>query len=143
MKSGEPIPITVLEMTRFLFTLDDATTTVLEALHHSEGGETFLPRIRSFRIQDIMQVLAEYYNVELKIENVGKRPGEKVHEDLMSPLELENTFVIGDLLVILPEVTRRRYSYRQKYEGARMNSEWHVDKDPQRILDLLKRGMNL
>jgi FlaA1/EpsC-like NDP-sugar epimerase len=144
IKKGDSVPVTVLHMTRFLFTLDEAAMTVLKALKYSEGGEIFLPRIKSFKIEDVMQTLADYYGASLKVENVGKRAGEKIHEDLMNPIELERTYALDtDVLVVVPELSRRAYTYKQTYEGPRMNSELFVEGNHERILELLKRGMVL
>jgi UDP-N-acetylglucosamine 4,6-dehydratase len=143
IKNGEKIPITLMDMTRFLLTLDDAAKTVLKALEHTEGGEIFVPRIRSFKISDIMEVLAEHYHVDLRTENMGKRAGEKLHEDLINVLEAERAFVIEDLLIILPEITRRSYSYKEKYEGGPLNSGSSLETDRTKILSLLQRGIRL
>jgi FlaA1/EpsC-like NDP-sugar epimerase len=143
IREGERIPVTLFEMTRFLFTLDDAANTVLKALRLSEGGEIFVPQISSYEIRDILEVLAEHYEAELRTENLGKRAGEKIHEDMMNPLELERAYAKNGLLVILPELSRRNYTYKERYEGPILNSKLHVEKDRAKILNLLKRCMGI
>ncbi len=143
IRKGEKIPVTLFEMTRFLFTLDDAANTVLGALRLSEGGEIFVPRISSYEIRDVLEVLAEYLHVELRTENLGKRAGEKVHEDMMNSSELERAYLKDGLIVITPEATRRKYAYDKPYGGPILNSKLHVERDHAKILGLLKSGMGI
>jgi UDP-N-acetylglucosamine 4,6-dehydratase len=77
------IKITDPEMTRFWITLDQATDLVLYVIRHGRGGEIFIPKIPSIKITDLAQAIAP----EAKIEIVGIRPGEKLHEVLISPDE--------------------------------------------------------
>lgn len=143
IRKGEKVPVTLLDMTRFLFTLRDAANTVLKALRLSEGGEVFIPRISSFEIRDILEVLAEYYHAQVRTENLGKRAGEKIHEDMMNPLELERAYAKDGLVVIIPEASRRTYSYKDKYDGSILNSKLHIERDHAKILNLLKSGMGI
>ncbi|MCK4349084.1 MAG: SDR family NAD(P)-dependent oxidoreductase [Thermoplasmatales archaeon] len=143
IKDGEKIPITVGEMTRFLFTLDDAANVVIGAQNYSQGGEIFIPKIKSYKVYDIMNVLAKYYNIKLETEEIGKRPGEKFHEDLIMPIELDRTYDINDLLVVIPELSRREYTYKKKYDGPAMNSEFFVEHNHDKILKIIKQGIRL
>jgi UDP-N-acetylglucosamine 4,6-dehydratase (inverting) len=90
------LPITDTRMTRFNITLQEGVSMVLHALRHMWGGEIFVPRIPSYRILDLAKAIAP----ESEHKIVGIRPGEKLHEemitatDAMSTLEFENYFVI-------------------------------------------------
>jgi UDP-N-acetylglucosamine 4,6-dehydratase (inverting) len=90
------LPITDARMTRFNITLEEGVAMVLYALTHMWGGEIFVPRIPSYRILDLAEAMAP----ECEHKIVGIRPGEKLHEemitatDAMSTLELEKHFVI-------------------------------------------------
>jgi len=90
------LPITDARMTRFNITLEEGVAMVLYALTHMWGGEIFVPRIPSYRILDLAEAMAP----ECEHKVVGIRPGEKLHEemitatDAMSTLELEKHFVI-------------------------------------------------
>jgi len=90
------LPITDARMTRFNITLEEGVSTVLYALVHMWGGEIFVPRIPSYRILDLAEAIAP----GCKHKIVGIRPGEKLHEemitetDAMSTLEFEKHFVI-------------------------------------------------
>ena len=78
---GLPIPVTDLRMTRFWITLDQAVKFVDEAFSEMNGGELFIPRIPSMKITDLVAAIAP----NSKIKEIGIRPGEKLHEEMISP----------------------------------------------------------
>jgi len=90
-------PITDKKMTRFWITSEEAIDLVLWALNHSKGGEIFVPKIPSFRIID----LAKAINSKAKLEIVGVRQGEKIHEDLIVKSEASNLYDFGKYYCIL------------------------------------------
>jgi UDP-N-acetylglucosamine 4,6-dehydratase len=92
------VTITDERMTRFWITLEEAVEFVLSCLPLVEGGETFVPKIPSMRITDVAEALAP--GVEREI--TGVRPGEKLHEVLLTEDEARNSFDLGDRYVILP-----------------------------------------
>lgn len=93
------ITVTDERMTRFWITLDQAVEFVLNAYKVMVGGETFIPRLPSMGIMDLVKVLAP--DCEVKI--TGIRPGEKLHEMLVSEDEARHTVELEDRMVILPE----------------------------------------
>lgn len=105
VRKGRPIPITDPRMTRFLMTLDQSVNLILEAFRSAGRGETYLPIVPSALITDVAKVVAEDDNYPIEI--TGIRPGEKVHEILVSEEELARTERRGEYLVthpILPEL---------------------------------------
>lgn len=119
IRNGGPITITTPEMTRFLLSLDQAVNTVFDVLREANRGEIYIPRIPSAKVIDLADVLIGKQEVEKKI--IGMRPGEKVHEIMVSEEEAPRTIERGKYYVILPvlpelrgfEVTRplaREYS---------------------------------
>lgn len=105
IKHGGPITVTVPEMTRFLLTLDQAVDTVFAALRTAEVGEILVPDAPASTVMDIAQVLAEGRDIEIKV--VGIRPGEKMHEIMVSEEECHHTVRRGDYYAIrsmLPEL---------------------------------------
>lgn len=100
IKKGGPVTITTSEMTRFLLPLENAVDTIIAALQDAKPGETFVPRIPAANIVDLATVLIG----ERKIEQVitGIRPGEKVHEIMVSDEEGWRTFKRGDYYAIQP-----------------------------------------
>lgn len=97
-KNGE-INLTHPEMTRFWITLDQGVDLVLMALEKMHGGEIFIPKIPAMRIEDFLKILAP----ECTVKIVGIRPGEKLHETLVTPEEARHTIDIGSHYVIMPE----------------------------------------
>jgi len=85
IKAGGPVTITTEEMTRFLLSLDDAVDVIFAAVQEANRGELYIPRIPSAKIVDIAKVLIGNRNIETK--TIGIRPGEKVHEILISDEE--------------------------------------------------------
>ena len=95
------LPITHEEMTRFNISLQDGVNLVLYAIEHHLGGEIFIPKIPSYKILDV----AEAISPESKIELVGIRPGEKLHEEMITDTDSINTLDLGKYFVILPSVS--------------------------------------
>ncbi len=90
------LPITDERMTRFWITLGQAAHFVLESLEKSKGGEIFVPRIPSMKIVDLAQAICP----ECKTEIIGIRPGEKIHETLISEDEARNTVMFEECYVV-------------------------------------------
>lgn len=101
---GGPITITHPEMTRFLITLSQAIDLVFTAAAQSLGGEIFVRKAPSARVVDVAEVMIEQLAPHrgVSIQQVGIRPGEKIHETLVSEEESWRTFDTGDCLVIEP-----------------------------------------
>lgn len=105
IRNGGPLTITDTEMTRFLLSLDQAVDTVFSALRGAKRGETYIPRVPSARVIEIAKALIGDRNIEIQI--MGIRPGEKIHEILVSEEEANRTVERGDYYVImsmLPEL---------------------------------------
>ena len=108
IKHGGPVTITTPEMTRFLLSLEQAVDTVFAALKDAKPGETFIPRVPSARVTDIVEALIG--ERPMKIEVTGIRPGEKVHEILVSEEEAHRTVERGAYYAILPMLPELRDS---------------------------------
>ena len=102
LKTGV-LPITDARMTRFWITLDQAVYFVLESLKRTKGGEIFVPRIPSMKITD----LAAAVGPQCRQEVVGIRPGEKIHETLISEDEARNATAFKDCFVVQPDADLR------------------------------------
>ena len=88
-------------MTRFNITMNDSINLVLWALKNSVGGEIFVPKIPSYRILDLAKAIAP----NAKINIIGLRPGEKIHEDLIIATESEYTVALNKYYAILTFLT--------------------------------------
>ena len=101
-KKTGTLPITDSEMTRFNITLNEGVNMVLYALDNAWGGELFVPKIPSYNILD----LAKAIDPNCKTKIIGIRPGEKVHEEMISSSDSYNTYDIGQYYVILPTIVK-------------------------------------
>lgn len=142
------LPITDPKMTRFNISLQGGVDMVMHALEHATGGELFVPKIPSYRIMDV----AEAIGPECEKPILGIRPGEKVHEEMITSSDSYNTYDLGKYYVIVPTVPARalrefleQNNYKKVKEGFSYtsgdNSEWetvetlrnlikeHVDED--------------
>jgi UDP-N-acetylglucosamine 4,6-dehydratase (inverting) len=97
-KNTGTIPITDERMTRFNITLQEGVDFVLKCLEVMWGGELFVPKIPSYKILDVAKAVAP----ECKTEIVGIRPGEKIHEEMITETDSINTIEFNDYYVILP-----------------------------------------
>jgi UDP-N-acetylglucosamine 4,6-dehydratase len=98
-KAEGVLPITDRKMTRFNISLSEGVDMVLHALEHAWGGEIFVPKIPSYKITDV----AEAIGPECEQKVIGIRPGEKIHEEMITSSDSFNTYDLGKYYVILPQ----------------------------------------
>ncbi len=94
------LPITDDRMTRFNITLQDGVDLVLLALENMWGGEIFVPKIPSYRITDVAEAIAPFCKKEI----IGIRPGEKLHEEMITSTDALNTVELHKYFVMLPSI---------------------------------------
>ena len=104
-EAGQSLPITDLRMTRFFITLGQAVRFVLDSFEMMQGGELYVPRIPSMKITDLAQAVAP----GAAMHNSGLRPGEKLHEEMISAEEGRRTLRIGDRYVLQPDLASWGY----------------------------------
>jgi UDP-N-acetylglucosamine 4,6-dehydratase len=112
-------------MTRFWLSLEQAVNLVLQVAGEMRGGEIFVPKIPSMRVVDLARAMAP----TAQIDEVGRRPGEKLHEVLLTAEEARNTLDLGSHYVIEPDHgSRREVSERSVADGfvyaSDTNTEW-------------------
>ncbi len=131
-KEGK-LPITDTSMTRFNISLQGGVDMVIHALENSWGGEIFIPKIPSYKITDVAKAI----DSECSIEVIGIRPGEKIHEEMITPSDSFYTYDMGKYYVILPSVPNFNITdYLKKFEAHLVptgfsynsgeNSEWET-----------------
>ena len=118
-KSGaEYLPITDDRMTRFNISLEDGCEMVFYAIEKAWGGEIFVPKIPSYRIPDVATAIAP----ELDQKNVGIRPGEKLHEEMITSSDSYNTVDLGRYYAILPQKSPysdyTKEAYKKEFNGV-------------------------
>ena len=118
-KKNKCISLTDRRMTRFNIFLEDAVKMVDWAIHNSIGGEIFVPKLESFKVTDFIK--AGFQNAKLNI--IGIRPGEKLHEKMIDESDSENTFDIGKYYAIvnsyLIHETYKKYEKNKKYKKVK------------------------
>lgn len=99
-QSSNKLPITSPEMTRFNISLTEGVDMVLFAIKNQWGGELYVPKIPSYRILDVAEAIAP----SLPLETVGIRPGEKIHEEMITEADSYSTFDMEKYYAILPQI---------------------------------------
>lgn len=132
-KSEGKLPITDAAMTRFNISLQGGVDMVMHAIEHAWGGEIFIPKIPSYRITDVAKAVAP--NCEQEI--IGIRPGEKIHEEMITASDSFYTYDLGKYYTILPSVPNFKikdyiesFSAKKVIEGfnydSGTNTEWET-----------------
>ena len=128
------LPITHKDMTRFNISLQDGVNLVMYAIEHHLGGEIFVPKIPSYKILDVAAAVAP----ECDVKYVGVRPGEKLHEEMITDTDSLNTIDLGKYYAILPSVSfnyseeqfikhhnAKKVAYGFRYNSGQ-NIEWET-----------------
>ena len=133
-------PITDERMTRFWVTLEEGVEFVMRALENSIGGEIFVPKLSSMKIADLLKAI----DSEAKAKIIGIRPGEKIHESLISPDEARSTKIFNGAYVIMPQFYKEQavQDLYDKYPfvpedfvyRSDKNAEWLTVKDLQSMI---------
>ena len=95
---NELLPITHPDMTRFNISIEDGVKMIIFALKYSMGGEIFVPKIPSYKVTDLAQAISPKSNTKI----IGIRPGEKIHEEMITVSDSKNTYEIGNYYAIIP-----------------------------------------
>jgi UDP-N-acetylglucosamine 4,6-dehydratase (inverting) len=112
---GRPLTITDPNMTRFNILLNQGVDLIIFALLNSFGGEIYVPKIPSYNVFDLAEAIDP--GAEKKI--IGMRPGEKIHEEMISSIDSLNTIDIGDYFIILPDSNKKNKDLITKKFGTK------------------------
>ena len=104
-KAGKPLPITDLRMTRFWIGIDEAVKFVTDSICLMSGGELYVPKIPSMKIVDLAHAVSPGH----ELVEIGMRPGEKLHEEMISADDSRRTIVTPDRYVVTPVVSEWGY----------------------------------
>ena len=102
---GKPLPITDLRMTRFWISIESAVKFVIDSLEMMTGGELYVPKIPSMKIIDLAHAVAP----DTKLVEIGMRPGEKLHEEMISADDSRRTIILDNRYVVTPVVAEWGY----------------------------------
>lgn len=116
-KSGRPLTITDSNMTRFFMTISEAVSLTLKAAYYSVGGETFILKMKSLRIQELVEAVQEYCRKQGSsvppTKLIGVRSGDKMYEELMTADEVDNALEDDELYVIRERVDSKPFLHFQ------------------------------
>ena len=121
------LPITDMRMTRFNISLQAGVDLVMYAIGHHLGGEIFIPKIPSYHIVDVAKAIAP----NIPLVEVGIRPGEKLHEEMITVTDALNTIDLGQYYAILPSVSfkHQRDEYLQHHQAVPVPQGFHYSSD--------------
>lgn len=143
-EAGESLPITDLRCTRFFITLPQAVQMVVDTFDSMQGGELMVPRIPSMKVVDLAQAIAP----GAPMHDVGLRPGEKLHEEMISPEEGRRAVIIqgGKYFVIQPDLAT--WGYCPPAGGTPVSNGFHFRSDSndqwyttEEIRDIIEGGL--
>jgi UDP-N-acetylglucosamine 4,6-dehydratase (inverting) len=140
------LPITHAGMTRFNITLEEGVEMVNFAIKNAWGGELFVPKIPSYKILDVAKAVSE----NCKIQIVGIRPGEKLHEEMITETDALSTYDCGKYYVVVPALPRwnlsdwiEKFKAKKVSENFKYNSETNEDWiGPSEIRSLIKKHVD-
>lgn len=141
-EAGESLPITDLRCTRFLITLPQAVEMVLDTFELMQGGELVVPHIPSHMVTDLAQAIAP----GAEMHDIGLRPGEKLHEEMISPEEGRRAVTVMDGKYYILEPELATWGYEKRTDGTPVpegfhcasdkNDIWYDADDMRKLLDL-------
>jgi UDP-N-acetylglucosamine 4,6-dehydratase/5-epimerase len=112
LKKNKSFKITDKKMTRFNIELDRAIEISIESIKNMIGGEIFIPKLKSYRVIDLANAL----NKNNKIEVIGIRPGEKLHEEMISNIDSLNSYDLGNKFVLIDPLSKRLLKKYHNYK---------------------------
>ncbi len=122
-EEGQALPITDLRCTRFFITLPQTVQFVVDSFDLMGGGELYVPRIPSMKIVDLAGAIAP----DAPLKDVGLRPGEKLHEEMISPEEGRRALALGDRYVVQPDVAS--WGYQPPEGGVPVSADFAYRSD--------------
>ncbi|CAM3306310.1 UDP-N-acetylglucosamine 4,6-dehydratase (inverting) [Stackebrandtia soli] len=120
---GRSLPITDREMTRFWITLDQAVAFVVGSFDRMAGGELYVPRIPSMRIMDLVEAVAPGSGTH----EIGIRPGEKLHEEMIAGDDAHRTLMLDDRYVVQPTIAE--WGYTPPTDGVPVEEKFNYRSD--------------
>lgn len=121
--AGQSLPLTDNRMTRFWITLEQAVKFVLDSFEMMQGGELYVPKIPSVRIAELAQAV----DPNAKTHEIGIRPGEKLHEEMIATDDARRTLSIGDRYVVMPHLAG--WGYQPPKDGVPAKDGWSYQSD--------------
>ena len=125
IKDSNTFPITNIEMTRFMITLEEGVSLVWKAFSDMEGGEIYVKKIPSMKVTDIAKAI----NPNAKYDIIGIRPGEKIHEQMINFEDALNTYEYKDYYKILPSINNWDLDKKRIKNGIKVSNDFVYSSD--------------
>jgi len=153
IRSGGPVKLTDRAMTRFIMTLNEAIDLVIQTAIIAQGGEVFITKMDAVCIADLAQVMVEELSValgrkpqDIKIVESGRRPGEKICEELMNEEEVRRSIELEHYFAVLPALSDLYGDSSGRYNGMtakRVDRAYNSDTSEKMSVDVLRRYLHL
>ena len=125
-------------MTRFLISNQQVVDMVYYVIEKQLGGEVFVPKMPSYRITDLAAAIAP----KMEIKEVGKRPGEKLYDDIIAESDAENTLESRDFFVVIPFMSynkkRSIEKYREYYRATTVSEGFHYSSNTNTMFETIE-----
>ena len=135
---GKELPVTDKRMTRFLISNQQVVDMVYYVIEKQLGGEVFVPKMPSYRITDLAAAIAP----KMEIKEVGKRPGEKLYDDIIAESDAENTLESRDFFVVIPFMSynkkRSIEKYREYYRATTVSEGFHYSSNTNTMFETIE-----
>ena len=126
IKKNENFEITDERMTRFNIELDQAINLSIDCIKRMYGGELFVPKLKTYKVMDLVKAL----NVKNKLKIIGIRPGEKIHEEMISSADSFNTFELKSMFVIVGPSDKKLNQKYKKFPKMKSNYSYNSFDNP-------------
>ena len=147
IKNNKKLTLTDMAMTRFVMNVEQAAMLILDSMKIACGGEVFITKMPVLKISDLAKALLSYYGKDPEndslMEIIGRKPGEKLYEELMTFEEINRSYDIGEYFAVLPALEQlyptRGYEYIASHKKAEKNyiSNEEVSMSRDEILDVI------
>lgn len=135
---GRELPITDKRMTRFLISNQQVVDLVYYVIEKQLGGEIFVPKMPSYRITDLAEAIAP----KMEQKEIGKRPGEKLYDDIIAENDSDNTLEARDFYVIIPFVTYSKKmevkEYQDHYNAKLVHEDFHYSSNTNPVFETVE-----
>lgn len=135
---GKELPITDKRMTRFLISNQQVVDLVYYVMEKQLGGEIFVPKMPSYRITDLAEAIAP----KMELKEIGKRPGEKLSDDIIAESDADNTLEGRDFYVIIPFMSyskkRSKSEYVEHYKAEPVSDTFHYSSNTNPVFETVE-----
>ncbi|MGI0056210.1 MAG: SDR family NAD(P)-dependent oxidoreductase [Nitrosarchaeum sp.] len=138
VKSGKKITVTDPTMTRFNITMNEALELILRAMKNGRGGEVFIPKLKAYRVGDMKDAIIELLKSKAETEIISIRPGEKIHESLISNDELRNTYENNEDYMVIDKQLQSLGFKDDQFKKTKLDHQYSSDKVELLSIDELK-----